>query len=138
MKIALAQLNYHIGDFEGNLAKITGAVSDAASKGADLVVFSELSISGYPPLDLLERKEFINACNQSIEKLARLVDPDTGVLVGSPEFNSRKDGKLLFNSAFFLYQGEIQQVIRKTLLPTYDIFDEYRYFEPNREFNILH
>lgn len=138
MKIALAQLNYHIGDFEGNLAKITTAVSESTSKGADLVVFSELAISGYPPLDLLERKEFINTCQQSIEKLARMVDPDTGVLVGSPEFNSNKNGKLLFNSAFFLYQGEIQQVIRKTLLPTYDIFDEYRYFEPNREFNILH
>jgi NAD+ synthase (glutamine-hydrolysing) len=138
MKIALAQLNYHIGDFEGNLAKITSAVSDATLRGADLVVLSELSICGYPPMDLLERKAFIQNCNRSIEELAQSVDPETGVLVGGPEFNSSKDGKLLFNSAFFLYQGEIQQVFRKTLLPTYDIFDEYRYFEPNREFNILH
>jgi NAD+ synthase (glutamine-hydrolysing) len=138
MKIALAQLNYFIGDFEGNLAKISGAVTDAKSKGADLVVFSELAICGYPPLDLLERKEFIKTCNEYIEKLAQIVDYDTGVLVGGPEFNSKKDGKLLFNSAFFLYQGEIQQVIRKTLLPTYDIFDEYRYFEPNREFKVIH
>ncbi|MCK4879451.1 MAG: NAD+ synthase [Bacteroidales bacterium] len=138
MKIALAQLNYLIGDFEGNLAKITGAVSEATSKGADLVVFSELAICGYPPLDLLERKEFINTCNHSIEKLATILDPGTGVLVGSPEFNTSSDGKLLFNSAFFLYEGKVQQVFRKALLPTYDIFDEYRYFEPNREFNILH
>lgn len=138
MKIALAQLNYMIGDFEGNLAKIAGAVADSKSKGAELVVFSELSICGYPPLDLLEREEFIHTCDLYVRKLARMVDPDIGVLVGSPEFNNNREGKLLFNSVFFLYQGEIQQVIRKTLLPTYDIFDEYRYFEPNKEFNILH
>jgi len=137
MKIALAQLNYHIGDFEENLVKITGAVSEASASGADLVVFSELSICGYPPLDLLERKEFIHTCMESIDKLASLVDPDIGVLVGGPEFNPNKDGKLLYNSAFFLFEGRVQQVFRKALLPTYDIFDEYRYFEPNREFNIL-
>ncbi len=138
MKIALAQQNYIIGDFDGNLSKISSAVTDATASGAELVVFPELSICGYPPLDLLERREFIETCTVYIEKLASTVDPDTGVLVGSPEFNPNKDGKLLFNSAFFLYEGKIQQVFRKTLLPTYDIFDEYRYFEPNREFNILH
>ncbi len=137
MKIALAQLNYIIGDFDGNLSKITAAVADASSSGAELVIFSELSICGYPPLDLLERKEFIHTCGQSIEKLATLVDPATGVLVGGPEFNPNKDGKLLFNSAFFLHEGKVKQVFRKSLLPTYDIFDEYRYFEPNREFHIL-
>lgn len=137
MKIALAQLNYHIGDFDTNLVKIAGAVSEATVRGADLVVFSELSICGYPPLDLLERKEFILNCMQSIEKLAAMVDPATGVLVGGPEFNSNKDGKLLYNSAFFLFEGKIHQVFRKALLPTYDIFDEYRYFEPNKEFHIL-
>ncbi|MEA3462028.1 MAG: NAD+ synthase [Bacteroidota bacterium] len=137
MKIALAQLNYHIGDFEGNLTKICDAVTEASSRGADLVVSSELAICGYPPLDLLERKEFIHTCIHYVEKLASLVDPATGVLVGSPEFNPNKDGKLLYNSAFFLYEGKVQQVFRKALLPTYDIFDEYRYFEPNREFQIL-
>ena len=137
MKIALAQLNYIIGDFDGNLSKITAAVADASSSGAELVIFSELSICGYPPLDLLERKEFIHSCGQSIEKLATLVDPAIGVLVGGPEFNPNKDGKLLFNSAFFLHEGKVKQVFRKSLLPTYDIFDEYRYFEPNREFHIL-
>jgi NAD+ synthase (glutamine-hydrolysing) len=137
MKIALAQLNYHIGDFDANLNKITEAISSAASSGAELVVFSELSICGYPPLDLLERKEFILSCTQYIEKLATLADPAIGILVGSPEFNPGRDGKLLFNSAFFLYAGKVQKVFRKSLLPTYDIFDEYRYFEPNREFNIL-
>jgi len=137
MKIALAQLNYLIGDFEGNLNKIAEAVSNAGSSGAELVVFSELSICGYPPLDLLERKSFIQSCKLYIEKLASKIDPATGVLVGGPEFNPGEDGKLLFNSAFFLYEGKIQQVFRKSLLPTYDIFDEYRYFEPGRDFNIL-
>jgi NAD+ synthase (glutamine-hydrolysing) len=137
MKIALAQLNYIIGDFDGNLVKISGAVSDAKSKGAELVIFSELSICGYPPLDLLERKEFVTTSIRYVEQLARRVDHDMGVIVGGPDFNTQTDGKLLFNSAFFLYKGEIQQVIRKTLLPTYDIFDEYRYFEPNRKFSII-
>ncbi len=137
MKIALAQLNYLIGDFEGNLSKITTAASSAASSGAELVVFSELSICGYPPLDLLERKEFVTSCMESVEKLAHMLDPDIGVLVGGPEFNEGSDGKLLFNTAFFICEGKVQQVFRKALLPTYDIFDEYRYFEPNREFHIL-
>ncbi len=100
-------------------------------------MFSELSICGYPPLDLLERKEFIANSLQSIDQLAKTIDPETGVLIGGPEYNSEKSGKLLYNSVFFLLGGEIKQVFRKTLLPTYDIFDEYRYFEPNREFNVL-
>ena len=137
MKIALAQLNYHIGDFKGNLARITRAVSEAGEMGADLVVLSELSICGYPPLDLLERKEFIDACLLHIEKLAVAINPGTGVLVGSPEPNPGREGKMLYNSVFFLHGGEVRQVFRKSLLPTYDIFDEYRYFEPNSEFDIL-
>jgi NAD+ synthase (glutamine-hydrolysing) len=137
MHIALAQLNYLIGDFEGNLGKMALAVERAASQGADLVVFSELSVCGYPPLDLLEREDFVTQCSLSVRQLAEKIDPATGVLVGGPEFNPEKEGKLLYNAVFFLYGGEIRQVFRKTLLPTYDIFDEYRYFEPNREFSIL-
>ncbi len=137
MKIALAQLNYYIGDFQGNLSKMEDAVQKASSKGADLVVFSELSICGYPPLDLLEREDFITSCRLHIEKLARITGPEMGILVGGPEFNPHKEGKLLFNSAYFLNDGRIKQVFRKSLLPTYDIFDEYRYFEPNSEFRVL-
>ncbi len=137
MKIALAQLNYFIGDFEGNLSKIMNAVHRASKKGSDLVVFSELSICGYPPLDLLEREDFINACNLSILRIAKTIDPQIGVLIGGPEFNPHKEGKLLFNSVFFLNGGQVRQVFRKTLLPTYDIFDEYRHFEPNTEFKLL-
>jgi len=137
MKIALAQLNYLIGDFEGNLSKIVDAVHRAVEQGSDLVIFSELSICGYPPLDLLERKDFIDTCNLYLEKLAESIDPGIGVLIGSPEFNPQNEGKLLYNSAFFLLEGKVQQVFRKTLLPTYDIFDEYRYFEPNQDFKNL-
>lgn len=137
MKIALAQLNYYVGDFEGNLSRITHAVADAGKKGADLVVFSELSICGYPPLDLLERKDFIDACLSNVKVLATAIDPGIGVLVGGPEANPGSKGKMLYNSVFFLFGGQIRQVFRKSLLPTYDIFDEYRYFEPNREFKIL-
>jgi NAD+ synthase (glutamine-hydrolysing) len=137
MKIALAQLNYLIGDFEGNVARMTRAAGEAGEKGADLVVFSELSICGYPPLDLLERKDFIDNCLSHIEILAGALDPATGVLVGGPGPNPGSEGKMLFNSVFFLHGGKVRQVFRKSLLPTYDIFDEYRYFEPNREFEIL-
>jgi NAD+ synthase (glutamine-hydrolysing) len=133
MQIALAQLNY----FEGNLEKMCSTVEIAGAKGADLVVFSELSICGYPPLDLLEREEFISRSNQYVLKLAGRIDPDIGVLVGGPEFNTEKEGKQLYNAVFFLHGGKIRSVFRKSLLPTYDIFDEYRYFEPNREFRIL-
>ncbi len=137
MNIAIAQLNYFIGDFEGNVSKIVDAVKRASGEGSDLVLFSELSICGYPPLDLLERKDFIATCSLYIKKIAEEIDPAIGVLVGGPDFNQRKEGKLLYNSVFFLFNGNVQQVFRKTLLPTYDIFDEYRYFEPNREFNLL-
>jgi NAD+ synthase (glutamine-hydrolysing) len=137
MKIGIAQLNYLIGDFEGNIARIKNAVEALSGKGADLVVFSELAICGYPPLDLLERKAFVEQCHQAITRLAGDIGPGTGVLVGGPEFNPGKEGKLLFNSVFFLHDGAIRQVFRKTLLPTYDIFDEYRYFEPNRDFRLL-
>lgn len=137
MKIALAQLNYHIGNFPANLEKILHAVKKAEEGGAELVIFSELAISGYPPLDLLERKAFNKSCQAAIEKLAATLNPELGVLIGGPESNPGREGKMLFNSAFFLHGGKIRQVFRKSLLPTYDIFDEYRYFEPNREFEIL-
>jgi NAD+ synthase (glutamine-hydrolysing) len=137
MKIALAQLNYIVGDIEGNSKKILHSIRNLQEEGADLVIFSELAICGYPPLDLLERGTFVESCVSAIEEIARRVNGDTGVIVGGPEFNRNEEGKLLYNSAWFLYKGKTEQVFRKSLLPTYDIFDEYRYFEPNREFSIL-
>jgi NAD+ synthase (glutamine-hydrolysing) len=137
MKIALAQLNYIVGDIEGNKEMILQQIQRAVREKTDLVVFSELAICGYPPLDLLERGSFVESCISAIQDLARQVPEHTGVIVGGPEFNDNKEGKLLYNSGWFLHNGKAEQVFRKSLLPTYDIFDEYRYFEPNREFTIL-
>ncbi len=137
MNIALAQLNYLVGDIEGNKEMILKVIHRAKKENADLIVFSELAICGYPPLDLLERGSFVEACIIAIQDIAKQTPAGTGVIVGGPEFNKNKEGKLLFNSAWFLHNGQIEQVFRKSLLPTYDIFDEYRYFEPNREFDIL-
>ncbi len=137
MKIALAQLNYHIGDFKNNVSSIREAILKAKRAGVDLVVFSELSICGYPPLDLLEQKVFINQCKKSLDELAGVCN-GIAAIVGSPTINSNPSGKKLYNSAYFLSNGKVLDVIHKTLLPTYDIFDEYRYFEPNTEFRIIH
>ena len=137
MKIALAQLNYLIGDFRGTCQRWWMPFIGPWNRELNWWFFQNLSICGYPPLDLLERKDFIDTCNLYIKRLAESIDPGIGVLIGGPEFNPRKEGKLLYNSVFLSHGGKVQQVFRKTLLPTYDIFDEYRYFEPNREFKIL-
>lgn len=136
MKIALAQLDYHIGNFLENTNRIVFEINRAMQQNADLVIFSELSICGYPPLDLLERKDFVERCENEIRNIARICK-QTGVILGGPSLNPGEGGKMLFNSAFFLYEGKVKEVFHKTLLPTYDIFDEYRYFEPNTEFKIL-
>ncbi len=132
MKIAIAQLNYHIGNFDGNLQLMLRATTEAKSKGADLVVFGELSTCGYPPRDFLEFRDFIRLANESIDRL-REASQDIGIIVGSPTINPIVEGKDLHNSVYFLYQKEILHVQHKTLLPTYDVFDEYRYFEPARK-----
>jgi NAD+ synthase (glutamine-hydrolysing) len=136
MKIALAQQNYHIGNFESNTRKIIEAITQAKQAGADLVVFSELCICGYPPRDFVEFSDFINKCYEAIEAIREQTE-NIGVIVGSPERNPMKKGKDLFNAAWFLYNKELLGTARKTLLPTYDVFDEYRYFEPAYEWNII-
>jgi NAD+ synthase (glutamine-hydrolysing) len=136
MKIALAQLNYFIGDFEGNFRKIAGRIEEARALGADLVVFSELAVCGYPPRDFLEFADFIRRCEAVIGQLKPL-SQGIGVLVGCPSVNPRAEGKDLYNSAYLLADGQVQDVVHKALLPTYDVFDEYRYFEPNREFHTV-
>lgn len=136
MKIGLAQLNFHIGNFEENSNKIIDAIEIAKEQKVDLILFSELSVSGYPPLDLLEREEFITKSYDTVLKIAEHCDTIAAVVGGAVK-NPNKEGKNLFNAGFFLYNRQIQQVIHKSLLPTYDIFDEYRYFEPNKDFEIL-
>jgi NAD+ synthase (glutamine-hydrolysing) len=129
MKIFLAQQNYHIGNFEANAIKIIKAIKEAKKAGADLVLFSELCVCGYPPRDFLEFEDFINECYKTIDIIKEHADT-IGVLIGSPSRNPLKEGKDLFNAAYLLYEKEIKAEIHKTLLPTYDVFDENRYFEP--------
>ena len=128
MKIAVAQLNYHIGNFESNTEKIRQSIFKAKGQGVDIVIFAELAISGYPPRDFLEFDDFIRRCEQSIETIAKEC---TGIaaIVGAPSINPEVEGKHLFNSAWFLADGAIKTIYHKGLLPTYDVFDEYRYFE---------
>ena len=133
MKIALAQQNYLIGDFEGNRNKIVDGIRRAKALNADLVMFSELCVCGYPPRDFLEFRDFIEQCNHSVQLIAAEAK-GIAVLIGSPTINPQPEGKDLYNSAYFLADGKIMQVINKSLLPNYDVFDEYRYFEPNHEF----
>ncbi len=136
MKIFLAQQNYHIGNFEANTAKIISAIEEAKKQGGDLIVFSELSVCGYPPRDFLEFDDFIEQALAAIDKI-RLAADTIGVLVGCPSRNAKVEGKDLFNSAYLLYEQKIKGVVHKSLLPNYDIFDEYRYFEPAYEWNVL-
>lgn len=136
MKIAMAQQNYFIGDFEGNRNKIIAAIRQAKERGAHLVMFSELSVCGYPPRDFLEFYDFIEECKASVLLIAKEA-VDIAVLIGAPVVNPSPEGKDLYNSAYFLQDGAIRKVINKSLLPNYDVFDEYRYFEPNHEFGVL-
>ena len=136
MKIALAQQNYHIGNFEVNTRKIIDAIEKAKNKKADLIVFSELSVCGYPPRDFLEFEDFINKCYEAIEIIKEHADT-IGVIVGCPQRNLLDKGKNLFNAAWLLYEKDVRGIAHKTCLPTYDVFDEYRYFEPGFEWNVI-
>jgi len=136
MKIAIAQLNYHIGNFAENTSKIIEYIGKSKAGGAELVVFTELSVTGYYPHDLLERKEFIEQSEKALNQIA-VHCVGIAAIVGGPRINPEPRGKKLFNSAFFMYDGAIQHVVNKSLLPTYDIFDEYRHFEPNKTFSVF-
>lgn len=129
MKIAIAQLDYHIGNFEGNAEKMLKAVDEAKRNQADIIIFGELATTGYPPRDFLEFRDFIRKADNVVQQLVSVSD-GIGIAVGSPTVNPVPEGKDLYNSVYFLYNKEIVHVQHKTLLPTYDVFDEYRYFEP--------
>jgi NAD+ synthase (glutamine-hydrolysing) len=136
MKITVAQLNYHIGNFSKNKDLICNAIRKAKAEGSDLIIFSELCIPGYPPLDLLDRFDFIEKCNITVTEIARECR-GIAAIVGSPTVNKKAEGKKLFNSALVLSEGKIIFTANKALLPTYDIFDEYRYFEPENQFSVF-
>lgn len=136
MKIFLAQQNYHIGNFESNTQKIISAIESAKQQGGDLIVFSELSVCGYAPRDFLEFEDFINKNYAAIDIIKQHADT-IGVLIGAPDRNPVKEGKDLFNAAYLLQEKEIKAIAHKTCLPNYDVFDEYRYFEPAYEWSII-
>ncbi|MBX2875735.1 MAG: NAD+ synthase [Saprospiraceae bacterium] len=136
MRIALAQINVHVGNFAGNLEKMKAAVETAKSQGADIVCLPELATVGYPPRDFLEFEDFIDLAENEIKELAKSAQ-DIAIVVGSVSRNPVVEGKDLYNSVYFLAEGKVHFVQHKTLLPTYDIFDEYRYFEPASEWKVL-
>lgn len=135
-KIAIAQLNPTVGDLTGNAQRILEAAETAFAAGCSLLLTTELSLTGYPPRDLLIRPSFIQAATQKLQQLARDLPSAIAVLVGTVEQNldyEKNGGNPIYNSAALLEQGEIKQYFQKRLLPTYDVFDEDRYFEPGLE-----
>jgi NAD+ synthase (glutamine-hydrolysing) len=137
MKIALAQINTVVGDVTGNCGQVLSSVQKAKSLGADIAVFPELCLTGYPPRDLLGLHGFVESNCRALETIAAHSD-QTGVIVGFVDRNVKKEGREFFNSAAFIAAGKIQAIVHKTLLPTYDVFDEDRYFEPSESVQIVH
>ena len=135
MKVALGQINPTIGDFEGNRRLVLEATAAAEAQGAELALFPELALAGYPPRDLLERTGFLDAAAASLAALATALAPSrTAVVVGFPErLPPGPSGRVVANSAALIDGGRVTHVVRKSLLPTYDVFDEWRYFEPAAE-----
>lgn len=130
MKIHLVQANFHIGNFSAIRKKCIAEIELAKTNKANIVVFPEMAATGYPALDLLTYPEFVSQAEGLILDLAEL-SHDIAILIGGPETNKAAFGKQLFNSAYFLAEGRVKHIARKMLLPTYDIFDEYRYFQPS-------
>lgn len=129
MNICIAQLNYTVGDFKGNTGKILAVLEEARAAGADLAVFSELALCGYPPEDLLLEEGFVEEMEQCLQKVIK-ASLDLFVVVGLARKNPSKTCNRFFNSAAIIENGVLLGFHDKWLLPTYDVFDESRYFEP--------
>jgi NAD+ synthetase len=128
-KIGILQLNFTIGNFFENGKRVAEAYEQAVRKGADFIIAPELGICGYPPRDLLNRADFLQSHDRAIRELAKNIK-DVPLLMGGIEKSTQKNGRPLHNSAFLFHKGRLKVVARKCLLPTYDVFDEDRYFEP--------
>ena len=130
MRLTFAQLNFTIGAFDANFERMRRAVATAQAAGADLVVFSELAATGYPPRDLVTHARFVDLNLELVERVARLSTEQLGILIGFVDRNTSTAGKPLFNAVALCHRGQIVERRYKSLLPTYDVFDEDRYFEP--------
>jgi NAD+ synthase (glutamine-hydrolysing) len=139
MKISLAQLNPRVGDLGGNLARLERAWDEAAAQGADLVVTPELFLVGYPPRDLLDRPGFIAAVGRAVDRVVEMSAsrPRTGLILGAPRPSGQPTGRGLYNSAVLIHDGRIVFEQAKSLLPTYDVFDEARYFDSATEVTVV-
>ena len=139
MKVTIAQSNPTVGDISGNLSKITGVLSRLSTSPPDLIIYPELFLVGYPPKDLLERSWFIEKTQRAIQELVSISVqyPETGIILGAPLPTGRRIGKSLYNTALLIYRGEIILTQHKSLLPTYDVFDESRHFEPASEIHVV-
>jgi NAD+ synthase (glutamine-hydrolysing) len=139
MKVTCAQLNPVVGDIKGNLTKVVETLSQCRKDTPDLVVFPELFLVGYPPRDLLEKPWFIKNTQKAVDELVELSKeyPRTGILIGAPQTTGKDTGRGLYNSALLIYQGKILMSQHKSLLPTYDVFDEARYFDPAPEIQVV-
>ena len=129
MRLGLAQLNTTVGDLAGNRTRILEAYRALVARGADLVVFPELAVCGYPPRDLLFKKRFVEDTAESLAAIAAGIG-EIPALIGTVEANPAGHGRPFFNAAAFCHRGSVATIARKRLLPTYDVFDEDRYFEP--------
>ncbi len=136
MKIALGQINPTVGDFTGNSKKIVESSRQARALGAHIVLFPELAVCGYPPRDLVEKPAFVARSQQVVEEIARAV-PEISIICGFVSPAKVETGKTVMNSAAFLRDGKVQFVQSKMLLPTYDVFDELRYFAPATSQRVL-
>ena len=136
MKVRVQQLNPTIGDLKSNTESILGTLEAAEDDGVDLLIIPELAVCGYPPMDLLERESFLQTIYQANEKIIASAG-DTAIIFGSVTENTSAYGRKCFNSALIAESGQLLGEVHKTLLPTYDVFDDLRYFEENKEFKCI-
>lgn len=135
MNIRIQQINTVVGDIEGNAKAVLKALKEAEKDGADLLVLPEMVVCGYPPMDLLERKAFLKDVYNRTDMIVEATR-ETGLLFGTVQPNAARPGRPVFNTAILAHRGKMVDEIHKTLLPTYDVFDEFRYFEPNKEVHV--